>query len=410
MKNDNSQTVKATKPEIKLPKLLFQNQILSVMDLDPLKAIETLVRTPEELSMAVDCLVSKSMHSEPSQIEALILWIIEESYTDNAAEKVIRWYGLCDNNSPHRPSRKDYEYMRAFRFLLQDGAGDIRINQVLFGLHCRPWYGNIINDMVRKYPWLYWCHKRYQDRVAEALDEFAKRDHSKPYGDRDWQGVERCIRRVVDAEDWKHCNLVNTICRLHHEGKMSINKNEGEGKDPFTPGRIKAFLEDAVGFLARQRNTDSASNSNAQTFGTALRSRGDLDGVVSIEIVCPYEIIIPKEDFGPSRFSVKITDDKVGELEKLSVVLSPVSLKLEIDGGYFPAIDGENERTAVLYSAPEEFGLYEFYFIPFEGRGRLTLTLSYDGRGETGKKDSSFSTVVRYFFEAKAIDTEVRPQ
>ena len=400
MKNDNSQTAPASKPAphpgMDLPKLISQAELKKTIANDPIGAIEKLVRTPEELSEAIDSLTSGPMRYEPNQIEALTLWIIEYSHTSKEAEEIIRWYGLCEMDANFDP-RSDFEFIRAFRFLMEDDIEDSRLHQVLFGLHCRPWFGTVINDMVRRNPWLYWCHKQYQDGIARTLDEFAKRDNSKPYSDRDWQGVERCIRRVVEAGDWSLSKQVHDIYRLHKEGKLEIDTRSGEGRDPFTPNRIKAFLEDAVGFLAKQRNADTTSFTN--DFARALEVYGNFTGKVFVEIICPNEILIPKEDLGPSKFSVKISAEHADESVKLSDMLARVSLELEIEGGYFPATDGRNERMAFLKKNTGAIGEYEFYFIPFEGRGRLSLTLLYRDKDSLVE---SFTNTSRHFFEAKA--------
>ena len=383
---------------IKLPKLISQAELKKVFANDPLGAIEKLVRTTEELSEVVDSLTSGPMDYDPSQIEALILWIIQYSYTDKEAEKVIRWYGLCDTDGDAK-KRRDFDFIRAFRFLLQDDTEDIRLQQVLFGLHYRPWYGTIINDMVRKHPYLYWCHKSYQEHIVRTLEEFLKRDHSKPYSDREWQPVERAIRRVVDAGDWSLSKQVHDIYRLNKEIGMWINERHGEGKDPFTPNRIKTFLEDAVGFLARQRSADSMST--AQAFGTALETRGDFSGKIRVEVSFPKDIYIKEGENGISPLSVAIFAQDLCDRARLTDILSRVSLEFEIDGGYFPTIDGNNERRAFFEESSGAIGEYEFAFVPFEGRGRLTLTLLYRDKDSAVE---SFTITSRHFFEAKAAE------
>lgn len=390
----------APHPGMNLPKLTSQAELERTVANDPIGAIERLIRTPEELSEAIDHLVSDHMYYESNKIEFLILEMIRLNYPNKEVNKVASWYCLC-NKSETGHSRPDSELIRAFRFLRgtspigYDASGMWNTYQICF------WHDSVINDMVRKHPWLYWCHKWYQDYIAGTLDEFAKRDHSKPYSDREWQAVERAIRRVVDAGDWSLFNQVYDIYRLHQEGKMEIDKNSGEGKDPFTPNRINVFLEDAVGLLARQRTADSMPN--AQTFGTALETRGDFKGKIFVEVSFPKNIYIKNGENGISPLSVVIFVLDLCDRAKLIDLLSRVSLELEIDGGYFPSIGNNGCSERRMFKKESSGGGCGLYFIPFEGRGRLTLTLSYDGRDEIGKKDSSFSTVARYFFEAKGV-------
>lgn len=372
--------------------------------MDPLRALTSWVRTPDDLSVVVGSLITKPV-DDPGVIESLIMEMIRLGYPDNDIEKVVSWYGTCRYGASAL-QRSDSELMRAFRFLLDipiKDFGNIAIKTTRLPL-CQ-WGEAVINDMVRKHPYLYWCHKWYQDYITGTLDSFLKRDHSKPYSDRDWQAVEWCIRRVVRVRDWSLLRQVQTIYQFHQEGKMAINEDEDEGKggkDCFKLELTKTILETAVRVLAQQMNKDLASN--AQAFGTILGPLGNFDREVSVEVAYPNEIRIPKKDLRPSRFSVRISAKNMADTARLLAMLSHVELRLEIDGGYFPAIDGKNGRVVGLNRSIKEIGLYDFYFIPFEGRGRLTLTLSYH---DPDHPENRFSTQARYFFEAKAVDTEV---
>lgn len=409
MRTNESQTVPASKPvvtikpEIKLPGIIFKCDFERKIRNDPLGALETIVRTPEELSTAIDSLTAEPIYYA-DKIEALILAMNEREYPLDEIKKVIHWYGMCKRGEGDQ-QRKDFELMRAFRFLLGTKVNGVSLAGTWVAYLICFWDNSIINDMVRKNPWLYWCHKRYQDGIAETLEKFAKRDHSRPYGDHDWQAVERYIRRVVEAGDWSHSQRVHTIYRLHKEDKLMIDERSGEGKDPFTPNRIKTFLEDAVGFLARQKREDGTRS--AQVFGTALEARGDFNGKIFVVANGLKEILITKDHPASFKFSVSIFAEDRCDSAELSDLLSRVSLELEIDGGYFPAVDGNNQRMAFLKKNTGAIGEYEFHFMPFEGRGRLTLTLLYRDKDSAVE---SFTITSRHFFEAKAANTEVGPQ
>jgi len=232
--------MKTTTETIALPEILFSelNDIGAVLD-DPKKAFGGFVRTKDECRRAVKSLVNlmRCQKFDSSWIESLILALHRSDFEScNAVAE----------NYVAGPAGLDHARARAFKFLLNATVDDTKRSQSSV-LHTPylpflwGWDSHVINEAVRRYPWLYWCHPRYSEGISKALSDFYSPYKEKCYTEREWNRIERAIRRIVQAEDGKLVGFIQGIHRLHQEGKMGVE----EGSDWFLPYHILGCLSGA---------------------------------------------------------------------------------------------------------------------------------------------------------------------
>lgn len=330
------------KPSIKLSRPIRKDHYEMLLQNRPWEALE-IAPTHEDFEIAIKTLAQAPVYDN-ERAEALITALLKGDYTYEARRTALEWYGCA--SASRGLDRSDMNIMRAFRFLV-----DLRRSELT---------DDILNKMVKRHNWLYWCHKDYQARVVNDLRWFAdgKNEHH-------WPGAERAIRRIVSAGDWEQLERIRQYQEFCHQ------LDPKTFDDLFMSGKIKALLEDAILFLGKRKSDDLSRHPHE--FALTLRQQGDLRSEVNIKVDRPHKIQQSSiDDTSVFRISIEVADPS--EAEKLREVLKYSSVSLTIEGGYIP---GERGNLRSVWRKMESMNAWEVNFVPFVGRSRLWLMLQF---------------------------------
>lgn len=380
---------------------------------NPLEALKHVIRTTEDLKRAVKGL-ERQVPCDPDEMEALILALHRKSEETtvgvvgrtcfDAKKKVIELYAACDYVD--RSERSYADILRAFRFLIGTVASTHHVGggKVVQTFLC-DWDDDSIKRMVKRHPFLYWSHVLYLEKLVTGLEyviEKCKGDLDSPFCDHNWTTVERAIRRIVDVDvgDWKQIGLISKIKDLC-DREVPTDDYIEYYYDRFRASQARALLTEAHTFLCERKGETQYPNE----FGHVLEQVGGLQSSVVVNVDLPQVITLPNEKCADLvGFSVSIYCSDEGEGGKLIKVLKKSQATLEIDGGYI--VEDDNKKTP-LHDLEKDFpeiekNKIEFFFVPFVGRSRLTLRLSFSP--PRGKED--IEVVIPFFVETKVAVSE----